>query len=293
MSPDRWREIEALFDAAHDCPPERLAQLLAQAEPDVRREVESLLAQRSREGPLDGFAVDLLESAGSETPGPGFTAPVMRLEPGMSLGPYTVVSRLGSGGMGVVYEAEDTRLGRRVALKVLHDRVACDPGALERFRREARNASALNHPNICTIYDVGDHEGCPFIVMERVEGRTLSELEGRRPLPIATILRVAIQIVDALEALHAKGIVHRDLKSTNVLVTDKGQVKVMDFGVAKLSRPDTQASGSDNMPGIPQESLTGTGIPIGTVLCMSPSKRAARIPTAARTCSRWVSSSTR
>lgn len=190
---------------------------------------------------------------------------------GTNVSHYRIVGKLGSGGMGVVYEAEDTRLGRRVALKLLPDDVACDPQALERFRREARAASALNHPNICTVHDVGEHQGRPFIVMERVEGRTLSESEGGRPLPIAMVLDFGTQIAGALEALHERGIVHRDLKSTNVLVTESGQAKVMDFGLAKLARLDAYGPDSKFATAIqPQESITGTGIAVGTVVCMSP-----------------------
>jgi serine/threonine protein kinase len=188
------------------------------------------------------------------------------------------MSPLGSGGMGMVYEAEDTRLGRRVAIKLLHDRAALNPDGLERFRQEARTASALNHPNICTVYDVGDHEGLPFIVMELVEGPTLRELEKKRPLQIATVLRITIQVAEALDALHARGIIHRDLKSTNVLVTETGHAKVMDFGIAKLSRSDLHAPGSDLATGTAQFSLTGTGITVGTVAFMSPEQARGEIP---------------
>jgi serine/threonine protein kinase len=277
MSPDRWREVEALFDAVADSPPQRVSELLAQAEPDVRREVESLLVQRSRQGPLDAVAVDLLDGDGSATASTGSTT-VNRLERGMRLGPYVVVSPLGSGGMGMVYEAEDTRLDRRVAIKLLHDRGALNPDAIERFRQEARTASALNHPNVCTVYDVGDHERQPFIVMELLEGRTLRELQQKGPLQIATVLRIAIQVAEALDALHARGIVHRDLKSTNVLVTEAGQAKVMDFGIAKLSRPDLHTPGSDLETAMSPPSLTATGITLGTVAFMSPEQARGEIP---------------
>jgi eukaryotic-like serine/threonine-protein kinase len=277
VSPDRWREVEALFDAVADSPPQRVSELLAQAEPDMRREVESLLAQRSRQGPLDAGAADLLDSESIAISNTGSTA-VNRLEPGMRLGPYAVMSRLGSGGMGMVYEAEDTRLGRRVAIKLLHDRAALFPDAIERFRQEARTASALNHPNICTVYDVGEHESRPFIVMELVEGRTLRELQRKCPLQIATVLRIGIQVAEALDALHARGIVHRDLKSTNVLVSEAGQAKVMDFGIAKLSRPDLHTPGSDLEAGTSQLSLTATGITLGTVAFMSPEQARGEIP---------------
>src|SRR5438874_5485747 len=184
---------------------------------------------------------------------------------GQTLGNYKITHKIGAGGQGTVYKATDTKLGRTVVLKVLPAALTAKETNLKRFDREARLASALDHPNICTIFDLDEVEGVHFIAMQHVEGRNVRQLVNGRPLELNSALRIAIQVTDALAAAHARGIIHRDIKSGNVMVTDAGQVKVLDFGLAKLL-DETEARTS----GIHQTELTEVGVPYGTATYAAP-----------------------
>src|SRR5258708_3108717 len=191
---------------------------------------------------------------------------------GRTVSHYRIVAHINQNNMGIVYRAEDTRLGRQVAIKFLPPALAANRDALERFKREARAASALNHPNICTVFDIGEDDNQPFMVMELLEGETLAAHMSGKPLPVAEVVELGTQIADALDAAHAKGIVHRDIKPGNLFLTKRGQMKILDFGVAKVTTPgsDLAAPASENDATRALESSTTPGLTVGTVAYMSP-----------------------